>query len=531
MGGVTVLFIGAVYLLIGGIVPVKMLPFDNMAEFQVIVEMPEGTTLERTARVSKEIGEYLATVPEITDYQLYIGAAAPYNFNGLIRRYFLRQGPHVADIHVNLLAKRDRAADSHAISIRVRPEIQRIAQRFKARVTVAEMPPGTPVLQTLVAEIYGPQHEQQIAAAQRVREVFAVTPDVVDVGWSVATPQSTYRFQVDKEKAALLGVSTQHIVQTLNLTLGQMELGLAHFPKEKTAIPLVVQLPRHERSSLQDLSELPLLSSPDAVVPLSEVVSIQETTAPPLVHRKNFRRVVYVTGDTTENPITSMLAIDKALSQIVSPTGQELPRFFIEPPPSTEALAIKWDGEWQTTYEFLSQVGIAFAVVMALIYLLVVGWFQSFRVPLVILAPIPLSLIGIVPAHALLGWVFGAPSLVGFIAGAGIVVRNSIILVDFAEQRRKEGLPIADAIIEAGAIRFRPMLLTASAVVVGSAVILFDPMFQGLALSLMAGEIVATFLTRLAVPVLYCLSETVRPRNLPMLSPLIETVSNGSTEF
>ncbi len=527
LGSVTALFAGAVYLIIGGIVPVKMLPFDNMAEFQVIVDMPEGTALERTAQVTREIGDYLATVPEITDYQLYIGTAAPYNFNGLMRRYFLRQGPHVADIHVNLLPKGERAADSHAIALRVRPQIHALAQRFNARVTVAEMPPGTPVLQTLVAEIYGPQHEQQIATAERVREVFATTPDVVDVGWSVQTPQPTYHFHVDKEKAALHGIPTQHVVQMLDATLGGVEVGLAHIPKAKTPVPLVLQLPRHERSSLQDLRELPLVSSTGTVVPLSEVVTIQETTAPPVINRKNLRRVVYVTGDSVDNPITSMLTLDTALSQLRTSAGQEIPRFFIEPPPFTNALGIKWDGEWQTTYEFLSQVGIAFAVVLALIYLLVVGWFQSFRVPLVILAPIPLSLIGIIPAHALLGWIFGAPSLVGFIAGAGIVVRNSIILVDFAEQRRKEGQSITEAIIEAGAVRFRPMLLTASAVVVGSAVILFDPMFQGLALSLMAGEIVATFLTRLAVPVLYCLSETVRPRKLLVIPPLAEAVGNS----
>ena len=527
LGSVAVLFVGAVSLITSGIVPVKMLPFDNMAEFQVIVDMPEGTTLERTAQVTTEMGDYLATVPEITDYQLYIGTAAPYNFNGLIRRYFLRQGPHVADIHVNLLPKGARDADSHAIALRVRPALQAIAQRFQARVTVAEMPPGTPVLQTLVAEVYGPQHEQQMATAQRVRDVFARIPEVVDVGWSVQTPQPTYHFDVDKEKAALHGIATQHVVQTLDAALGGLTVGLAHFPKEKTAVPLLIHLPRQERSSLQDLQELPLVSSTGTVVPLAELITVQTTTAPPVIHRKNLRRVVYVTGDTIDNPITSMLTLDAALSDLRTPADQEIPRFFLAPPPSTDALGIKWDGEWQTTYEFLSQVGIAFAVVLALIYLLVVGWFQSFRVPLVILAPIPLSLIGIVPAHAVLGWVFGAPSLVGFIAGAGIVVRNSIILVDFAEQRRAEGLSIEEAIIDAGAVRFRPMLLTASAVVVGAAVILFDPMFQGLALSLIAGEIVATLLTRLAVPVLYCLSETVRPRNLCVVPPVVEAVAHA----
>ena len=419
LGSVAVLFIGAVSLISSGIVPVKMLPFDNMAEFQVIVDMPEGTTLERTAQVTKEMGDYLATVPEITDYQLYIGTAAPYNFNGLVRRYFLRQGPHVADIHVNLLPKGDRDADSHAIALRVRPTLQDLAKQFQARVTVAEMPPGTPVLQTLVAEVYGPQHAQQMDTAKRVRDVFAATPEVVDVGWSVQTPQPTYHFHVDKEKAALHGIATQHVVQTLDAALGGLAVGLAHLPKEKTSVPLLIHLPRHERSSLQDLQELPLVSSTGMVVPLSEVVTVREKTAPPVIHRKNLRRVVYVTGDTVDNPITSMLTLDAALSELRTPAGQEVPRFFLAPPPFTDALGIKWDGEWQTTYEFLSQVGVAFAVVLALIYLLVVGWFQSFRIPLIILAPIPLSLIGIIPAHAVLGWVFGAPSLVGFICWRG----------------------------------------------------------------------------------------------------------------
>lgn len=518
MSGVTILFAGALYLLFAGIVPIKILPFDNKSEFQVIVDMPEGTALERTAQVTKAIGDYIGTVPEVTDYQLYIGIAAPYNFNGLIRRYFLRRGAHVADIHINLLPKDARVADSHTIATRMRPGITAIAQRFNALVTIAEMPPGPPVLQTLVAEVYGPQHHQQIATAQKIRDVFAATPEVVDVNWSVTAAQPTYHFHVDTEKAALPGIPVQQVTQTVTTALSGMEVGLAHLPTEKTAVPLLVQLPRHERSSLQDLQELPLVSPTGQVVPLSEVVRIESTTAAPLLHRKNLKRVVYVVGDTTGNPISMMLTLDKKLSQLVTASGHEVVRLFTQSPADNDEVTIKWDGEWQTTYEFLGQVGVAFAVVLALIYLLVAGWFQSFRLPLVILAPIPLSLIGIIPAHALLDVFFSGPSLVGFIAGAGIVVRNSIILVDFAEQRRKEGLSMEDAIIEAGAVRFRPMLLTASAVVVGSAVILFDPMFQGMAISLMAGEIVATFLSRLAVPVLYCLSEVAWQRQLPELT-------------
>ncbi|RMH05624.1 MAG: efflux RND transporter permease subunit [Nitrospirae bacterium] len=511
--GVVLLLLGAVSLVVLKAVRVKMLPFDNKSEFQIIIDMPEGTTLERTAQVSAEIGAYLATVPEVTDYERYVGIAAPYNFNGLVRHYFLRAGPNVADIQVNLLPKHLREAQSHEIAKRVRPMVQEIAQRYGARVKVAEVPPGPPVLQTLVAEIYGPSYDQQIDLATHIRTLFETTPGVVDVDWYVEAPQPKYQFVIDRAKAGLSGVTDAHIVETMTVALQGRQVGLLHVPTAKEDIPVVLKLPRAKRSSIEDLLALRVLSPEGQLIPLAELIHVQTTQEAPYVYRKNLKRVVYVTGDVAgeeESPVYAILKLNKQLDRITLPDGSPLPRYATQQPFLTETLSMKWDGEWQITYEVFRDLGLAFAAVLVLIYILVVAWFQSFKTPLVILAPVPLSLIGILPAHGLAGAFFTATSMIGFIAGAGIVVRNSIILIDFVELRRREGMPLAEAVIDAGAIRFRPMLLTASAVVVGSAVILFDPIFQGLAISLMAGEVAATLLTRMAVPVLYYLSERGR---------------------
>lgn len=524
LGGVGFLLVGAVSLLFLKAVRVKMLPFDNKSEFQIVIDMPEGTTLEETARVARAIGDALGTVPEVTDYELYVGTASPYNFNGLVRHYFLRKGPPVADIQVNLLPKGERRAQSHEIAKRVRPKVQEIAQKDGARVKVAEVPPGPPVLQTLVAEVYGPDYGRQIELARQIREAFEKTPGVVDVDWFVEDPQPKYRFIVDKEKAALHGIPTEQIVRTLNVALGGIGVGLLHLPKEKEDVPLIVRLPREKRSSIEDLKAVKVSSPGGKMVPLSELLRIEETTEPPFIYRKNLKRVVYVTGDVAgeeESPVYAILKLNRALDRLMHPHpfpppskgegwGGGIERYVARQPFLTERLSMKWDGEWQITYEVFQDLGLAFAAVLVLIYILVVAWFQSFKTPFVILAPIPLSLIGILPAHGLFGAFFTATSMIGFIAGAGIVVRNSIILVDFVGLRRKQGMPLAEAVIDAGAVRFRPMLLTASAVVVGSAVILFDPIFQGLAISLMAGEVASTFLSRMAVPILYYLSERGR---------------------
>jgi multidrug efflux pump subunit AcrB len=493
-------------------VRVKMLPFDDKSELQVIIDMPEGTPLEQTARVAREITASLAGAPEVADVEMYVGTAAPYNFNGLVRHYFppIREGANVADLQVNLVPRGERRAQSHDIARRLRPAVQAIAARHAARVKIAEIPPGPPVLQTLVAEVYGPDYGRQIDVARQIRDVFDRTPGVVDVDWYVEDPQPKDRFVVDKEKAALTGVSTAQIVQTLRIAVDGLGVGLAHLPHEQEDVPIVVEVPRSARSSVADLLRLRVVSSRGALVPLSELTRVEETEQPPSIYRKNFRRVVYVTGDVAgreESPVYAILGLNRAIAELRLPEGYEVARYSTAPPPDTTRLAMKWDGEWQITYEVFRDLGAAFAVVLVLIYILVVAWFQSFRTPLVIMAPIPLTLVGILPAHALLGAFFTATSMIGFIAGAGIIVRNSIILVDFIELRRRQGMPLAAAVVDAGAVRFRPMLLTAAAVAVGSSVMLFDPIFQGLAISLMAGEVASTLLSRMAVPVLYYLSE------------------------
>ncbi len=508
---VLVLLLAAVGLFYTKMVTVKMLPFDNKSEFQVIIDMPEGTTLEQTARVAREIGEYVRSVPEVTDYQLYVGTAAPYNFNGLVRHYFLRSGPHVADVQVNLLPKGERRDQSHEIAKRVRPAIQQIAARFGARIKVTEAPPGPPVLQTLVAEIYGPDYDGQIRLAEKIRQLFEKTPGVVDTDWYVEAPQTKIRFVVDKEKAAYSGITVEQVTQSLRTAVGGSESGLAHIEKEKEDVLIFLQLPRSQRSDISDLQNLKLVGAGGKLVPLSEISRAVASSQEPSIYRKNLKRVVYVTADVAgreESPVYAILRMDQDIGKVTPPSGKVgIPTYMTQQPFSTAEYAMKWDGEWHVTYEVFRDLGLAFAAVLILIYILVVAWFQSFKTPLAIMAPIPLSLVGILPAHWLMGAFFTATSMIGFIAGAGIVVRNSIILIDFVELRRSQGMTLAEAVIDAGAVRFRPMLLTASAVVVGSAVILFDPIFQGLAISLMAGELASTLLSRMAVPVLYYVSE------------------------
>jgi multidrug efflux pump subunit AcrB len=506
LGGVAGLLLAAASLVYFGLVHVKMLPFDNKSEFQVIVDLPEGTTLEQTARVTREIGQYVATVPEVTDYQMYIGSASPYNFNGLVRHYFLRQAPHQADLQVNLLPKDERRTQSHDIAKRVRPGIQAIAERYGARAKVAEVPPGPPVLQTLVAEVYGPDYNRQIAVARDIKTVFSKTPGVVDVDWYMEDPQPRVRFVVDREKAALNGVTVEQVVQTLRMAVGGTEIGLVHLAKEKEDVPILLRLPREERSGATSLTEINVIGNSGRLVPLREIVRLEETPEGHNIYRKNMKRVVYVTGDVAgaeESPVYAIFQMNRALDAMRLPEGYRLTRYSSEQPFRTDTLSMKWDGEWHITIEVFRDLGIAFAAVLVLIYVLVVGWFRNFVTPLTIMAPIPLTLVGILPAHGLMGAFFTATSMIGFIAGAGIIVRNSIILVDFIELRIAQGMPLEEAVVDAGAVRFRPMLLTAAAVVVGAFVILFDPIFQGLAISLMAGEVASTLLSRMAVPVLY----------------------------
>jgi multidrug efflux pump subunit AcrB len=523
------MFLGAVvFLLLAAMafvplkwVRVKMLPFDNKSEFQVIVDMPDGTPLEQTTRVAQTLGQYLAQQPEVTNYQIYSGTSGPYNFNGLVRHYFLRSQPNQADIQVNLLSRHDRKAQSHEIARRLRPELVRLAQPFGARIKVAEVPPGPPVLETLVAEVYGPDYKGQIQLASQIKQVFQQTAGVVDVDWYVEDPQTKYDLKVDLDKAALHGISASEVTRTLQIGLAGADAGLLHNPHSREDIPIHVQLSRSDRSGIQDLANLKLPTPTGGQIALQEITTLNQTTIDTTVYRKNLEPVVYVTGDVAgeeESPVYAIGKMSDAIAKIKLPDGETVKQYKgTTMPERTDRYSMKWDGEWHITVEVFRDLGLAFAAVLVLIYVLVVGWFRSFVTPLVIMAPIPLTLVGILPAHAMMGAFFTATSMIGFIAGAGIIVRNSIILVDFIELRRSQGMPLEEAVVDAGAVRFRPMLLTAAAVVVGASVILFDPIFQGLALSLMAGEVASTVLSRMAVPVLYYISQ--KRKQTPPLHP------------
>jgi len=518
LGGVVILFLAASSLIYFKVVKVKMLPFDNKSEFQIVVDMPEGTTLEKTYEVTNALANYIKTVPEVVNYQMYVGTSSPYNFNGLVRHYFLRNQPNQADIQVNLKPKHERSAQSHDIAKRIRPEIERIAKLFQgARVKIVEIPPGPPVLQTLVAEIYGPDYDRQIEIAKEIMNIFEKTEGVVDVDWYVEDEQQKIKFNVDKEKAGRLGVSTAEVIETVNTAMNGKIVGLVHMENEKEDVELFIKTPKENRTKLTDILSLKVRSINGSLIPLGEIVKIDKTMIDKSIYRKNLKRVVYVTADVSgkeESPVYAIMKLNKKIDELKLKEGYKLKKHVLSQPFSTEKYSMKWDGEWHITYEVFRDLGLAFGAVLIIIYVLVVGWFGDYRVPLVIMAPIPLSLVGIIPGHALMGAFFTATSMIGFIAGAGIVVRNSIILGDFIELRLKEGMTLEDAVVDAGAVRFRPMLLTASAVVVGAFVILFDPIFQGLAISLMAGEVAATVLSRMVVPVLYYLHRKQQLKHL-----------------
>ncbi len=510
LAGVALLLIGAVSLFYTRAVAVKMLPFDNKSELQLVIDMPEGTTLEETARVTKALTQYVRTIPELRDYQAYVGTASPFNFNGLVRHYFLRAAPHQADIQINLAAKHERKAQSHDITRRIRPAVMDIARQYGANVKVTEVPPGPPVQAVLVAEVYGPDYQRQIDTAKDIRRLFETTPGVVDVDDVIEDDQIKYVFTVDRAKAALAGISSDDIVRTLRMALEGTKVGLVHIPQEKSPVQVVLRLPLAERTGLEHFGEIALQGSSGRLVPLSELLTVEQTVQEQTRYHKNQKPVVYVTGDVggpgaekAESPVYGVLGVGKQLDGYRAPDGYEIVQYFTAQPWSEERLAVKWDGEWHITYETFRDMGLAFAVAMVLIYLLIVGEFQSFLTPLIIMAPIPLTLIGIVPGHWATGSYFTATSMIGFIALAGIIVRNSILLVDFIQHQEAEGVAPEEAVIRAGAIRTRPILLTAAALMVGAFVIILDPIFQGLAVSLLFGVGAATLLTLIVIPVLY----------------------------
>jgi len=514
LGTIILLLLASVGLVGLGKVEVKMLPFDNKSEFQIIIDTPEGTTLEQTTRIAQEMAAAIRGEPEVRDYQIYAGTAAPFNFNGLVRHYYLRRGPNVADIQVNLVEGNRRSDQSHAIAKRLRPAVAAIARKHGAAVAVSEVPPGPPVLQSIVAEIYGPDLDQRIALAREVKRIMGETEGVVDIDWYVEEPQPRVRYVVDQAKAALHGVSEAAIADLLHLALRGRSIDLLHLPLEQEDVPIVLEFPDRDRSQPESLLMLPVRADGGATVPLSELVRVERSTARPNLYRKNLLPVTYVTADVAgavESPAYAMFAMDAALRRLdaraFGARDEKLPIYHLNVPADGLSPALKWDGEWHITLEVFRDLGLAFAAVLVLIAMLMVGWFRSYVTPLVVMAAIPFSLIGILPAHWAMGAFFTATSMIGFMAGAGIVVRNSIILVDFIELRRGHGLPLREAVVEAGAVRFRPMLLTALAVVVGASVILADPIFQGLAISLMFGEIASLLISRMAVPVLYYMAD------------------------
>ncbi|HSE59558.1 MAG TPA: efflux RND transporter permease subunit [Nitrospiraceae bacterium] len=493
-------------------VAVKMLPFDNKSELQLVIDMPEGTTLEETARVAKTLTQFIRRVPEVRDYQAYVGTASPFNFNGLVRHYFLRDGSHQADIQINLVEKDERASQSHEIAQRLRPETQRIGRQFGANVKIVEVPPGPPVQSVLVAEVYGPDYERQRAVAKDLRALFESTPGVVDVDDLIGQDLVKYVFTVDRAKAALAGVPSEDIVKTLRMAMEGTKVGLVHIPNEKSPVQILLRLPLTERTGLEHFGEIALRRTGGGMVPLSELLRLEQTVEDKTIYHKNQKPVVYVVADVggpgaeqAESPVYGVLGVGEKLAQYRPAEGYEIEQYYAAAPWSEQRLAVKWDGEWHITYETFRDMGLAFAVAMLLIYLLIVGQFQSFVTPLIIMAPIPLTLIGIVPGHWVTGSYFTATSMIGFIALAGIIVRNSILLVDFIELQEQEGRSLAEAVIRAGAIRTRPILLTAAALMVGAFVIVLDPIFQGLAVSLLFGVGASTVLTLVVIPVLYYL--------------------------
>jgi multidrug efflux pump subunit AcrB len=503
-GGVVVLLLLSVGLLAVRMVQVKMLPFDNKNELQVILDMPEGSTLEMSHALARDVAAYLHTVPEVANTQVYTGTAAPFNFNGLVRHYFLRAGANVADVQVNLVPKEQRSRQSHAIAVAVRPAIDSIGRMYGGSAKIAEIPPGPPVLATLVAEIYGPDDATRLEAATRVLEVFRTTRGVVDVDWSVEAPQQKRTFHLDRVLAAQAGASIEQITGTLFLALSGNAAGTVPSPAAREATLIVPRLALSERSSVESLLSLPVATA-TGPQPLGRFVRVDEGVRQSARMRKNMRPVIYVTGDVAgeiESPVYAILEMNRRLDD-VRVNGAEIARYNAVQPDRLDMVAMKWDGEWQVTIEVFRDLGLAFAAVLLLIYALVVGWFQSFKVPLVIMTPIPLTLIGILPGHALSGAFFTATSMIGMIALAGIIVRNSILLVDFIQLAQARGRSLADAVIEAGAVRFRPIALTGAALVIGGLVMVLDPIFQGLAVALVSGAIVATLLTMVVVPLLY----------------------------
>jgi multidrug efflux pump subunit AcrB len=489
------------------LVVLKMLPFDNKSEFQVVVDLPAGTPVEVTAAVLHDMGAYLAAVPEVTDYQAYAGMAAPINFNGLVRQYYLRAAPETGDLQVNLKGKDERDRKSHEIAQAVRPRLEEIASRWNARVKVVEVPPGPPVLSPIVAEVYGPDEAGRSRVAGEVRAAFAATPDIVGIDYSVEDPAPRLQLKVDQAKAALVAVTRRDVVDTMRVGLSGVDVSPLHDGVSKYQVPVRIALPPERHGELTEFLKLGVRNAQGELVPLSELTRTAATERDQPIYHKDLLPVVYVVGDQAgrlDSPLYGLLAARDKLAGRPLDEGGTLGEYFIRQPSDPyREYAIKWDGEWQITYETFRDMGLAYAVGLVLIYLLVVAQFGSYITPLVIMAPIPLTVIGVMPGHALLGANFTATSMIGMIALAGIIVRNSILLVDFVNLKLAEGMPLAEAVKRSAGARAKPIVLTAAAAMLGAMFILDDPIFNGLAISLIFGIAVSTLLTLVVIPVLY----------------------------
>ncbi|MEJ8590043.1 efflux RND transporter permease subunit [Riemerella anatipestifer] len=512
----TILGVTAVLLLISVLafftkwVAVKMLPFDNKNEIQVVIDMPEGTPLEKTAAVTKDVAQYLRTVPEVVNYQNYIGASSPITFNGLVRHYDMRGQSNTADIQVNLLDKSARSKQSHDVAKTIRPEIQKIAKNYGANIKIVEVPPGPPVLSTIVAEVYGPNYEEQVKIADQVQQILKQTDDVVDVDWMVEAPQTEFKIIPDNEKSMLNGIAPQQLVGNLTYLMGEYPISTLYDEKSNQPVNMVMKLDDAEKATLQDITALKVKGQMGNILPISDIAKVEKHTLEKSIYRKDQKRVVYVLADMAgvlESPAYAILGMEEKLKKMNLPEGYSINELYMAQPSDESDFTVKWDGEWQITLEVFRDLGAAFLVVIIIIYMLIVGWFQNFKTPIVMMVAIPLSLVGIVLGHWLLGAFFTATSFIGMIALAGVMVRNSVLLIDFIEIRLNEGVPMKQAIIEAGAVRTTPILLTTGAVVIGAVIILFDPIFQGLAISLVFGAIVSTVLTLLVVPLVYYMTE------------------------
>lgn len=530
LGATVVMLMGSVLLFFTKTVAVKMLPFDNKNEIQVVIDMPEGTTLENTSAVAKEISQYLSGIPEIENFQNYVGSSAPITFNGLVRHYDIRGGSNMADIQVNLLPKEKRKLQSHDIAKKIRPQVQQIAGRYGANVKIVEVPPGPPVLSTIVAEVYGPSYEEQQNVAAQVKSILEKTDDVVDTDWMVEAPQVEYKLEIDKEKAMQNGIVPQQLVGNITYLLGEHSIGGLMDENANAPVNIVLKLNDKDKTSLNDVLNIKIKGQQGQMVPVSDIVKVKKDSLAKTIYRKDQKPVVYVLSDMAgklESPVYAILGMKEKLNKIKLPAGYSINELYMNQPTSEENFTVKWDGEWQITLEVFRDLGAAFLVVIIIIYMLIVGWFQNFKTPVVMMMAIPLSLVGIVLGHWLLGAYFTATSFIGMIALAGVMVRNSVLLIDFIEIRLKDGVSMKESIIDAGAVRTTPILLTTGAVVIGASIILFDPIFQGLAISLVAGAIVSTLLTLLVVPLIYYMVENKKWAKIQQHARL-QSDSNGT---